>query len=38
VVALWLVATVRHVFAGPGRIDDRDLHTLIERERMPHRG
>jgi 4-amino-4-deoxy-L-arabinose transferase-like glycosyltransferase len=38
VVALWVVATVRHAFSGRGRIEDRDLHTLIERERTPHRG
>jgi hypothetical protein len=36
VAALWLVATVRHAFAGRRRIDDRELHTLIERERTPH--
>jgi hypothetical protein len=38
VVALWLVATVRHGFAGRSRIDDRDLHALVQRERTPHRG
>lgn len=38
VVALWLAATVRHGFAGNRRIDDRDLHALIQREQSPHRG
>jgi hypothetical protein len=37
VVALWVVATVRHGFAGDRRIDDRDLHALIQREHAPHR-
>jgi len=35
-VALWLTATVRHLFTPKPRITDRDLHGLIDREKVTH--
>jgi hypothetical protein len=39
VVALWLLATVRHIVGGldRGRVTDRDLRRLIEVDRERHR-
>jgi Na+-transporting methylmalonyl-CoA/oxaloacetate decarboxylase gamma subunit len=37
VVAMWLVATLRHAFVEPGGIADEELHRLIERERDEQR-
>jgi hypothetical protein len=38
-IALWFFATARHAFTGVGRarIDDRDLHRLVERAPAAHR-